>query len=77
MFTGKFQPRRLFRLHWNRKHKRRDRHHSKRWRGLGWQRRHMEPDLHFNRRRTHCETGYGVAYETNPDAGSYGGRGRS
>lgn len=72
MFTGKFQPRRVCRLHWNRKHKKRDRYHGKfgRWGeyvGRWVFGRRFESDYTFDRRPTHTETGYGVAYEKRPD----------
>lgn len=68
MFTGKYPPRRLFRLNWNRKHKQTDRHKGtlakmlpdgvppkyKRFRR--WAR-----DSY--RQRTAPATGYGVAFE--------------
>lgn len=37
------------------------------WKAL----RRFEPDWTFNRRKTAPETGYGVAYEDNPEAGKY------
>lgn len=72
MFTGKYQPRRLFRLHWNRKYKYKDRWHGKSWKFIPrWYVRRIEPDWTFNRRKSAPETGYGVAYEKNPDSEMY------
>lgn len=67
MLTGKFSPRRLFRLHWNRKHKQRDRYkpdeakktmdeYPKYHRYRLWARQNM-------RAATHTDTGYGAAFE--------------
>lgn len=51
--------------------------HRDRWKPKGggfmddWRHRHNEPDWTFNRRKSAPETGFGVAYEDNPDADKY------
>src|SRR4051812_35146544 len=80
MTEEELKHRHAIRVHRNKKHKQRDRFKAKGWafeilpiRYGAW--RHMpgEKDWQFNRRKVPSETGYGVAYDKNPDSKKYRG----